>query len=212
VLLVFYVIGIVAIMALIRRRPASWPLWATGVYVALYALYASVSPLYIEPLLNRFTPLPDGATKEAILSLARANGVPAANVYVKDASRQSVVLNAQVSGFAGTARITLDDNTIANTPADEVELVMAHEIGHYVLRHVFKETVLHGIVMGIGFLFIAWAMRGLVARYGARWEGHGPGDAATLPLFTVPITADTLSLLISRCTSDTARCGLASSL
>lgn len=183
VLLVFYVVGIVAIMALIRRRPASWPLWATGVYVALYALYAFVSPLYIEPLLNRFTPLPDGATKEAILSLARANGVPAANVYVKDASRQSVVLNAQVSGFAGTARITLDDNTIANTPADEVELVMAHEIGHYVLRHVFKETVLHGIVMGIGFLFIAWAMRGLVARYGARWEGHGPGDAATLPLF-----------------------------
>ena len=181
--LAFYVVGIVAIMAIIRRRPNAWPAWATLIYVALSATYTVLSPLYIEPLFNRFTPLPDGGAKEAILALARANGVPAGEVYVRDASRQSVVLNASVSGLGGSARITLDDNTIQRTPPAEVEMVMAHEIGHYVLRHVFKETLLHGVVMGIGFLCIAWAMRGLVARRGPRWGVAGTGDIAALPVF-----------------------------
>lgn len=181
--LIFYAVGIVAIMALIRRRPQSWPAWATLVYVALYATYSLVSPLYIAPLFNQYTQLPDGPAKERILSLARANGVPADGVYVRDASRQSVILNASVSGLMGTARITLDDNTVLTTPPAELELVMAHEIGHYVLRHVFKETVLHGLVIGVGFLFIAGSMRRLLARYGKRWRVTGAGDVAALPVF-----------------------------
>lgn len=181
--LIFYAVGIVAIMALIRRRPQSWPAWATLVYVALYATYSLVSPLYIAPLFNQYTQLPDGPARERILSLARANGVPADGVYVRDASRQSVILNASVSGLMGTARITLDDNTVLTTPPAELELVMAHEIGHYVLRHVFKETVLHGLVIGVGFLFIAGSMRRLLARYGKRWRVTGAGDVAALPVF-----------------------------
>lgn len=181
--LIFYAVGIVAIMALIRRRPQSWPAWATLVYVALYATYSLVSPLYIAPLFNQYTQLPDGPAKERILSLARANGVPADGVYVRDASRQSVILNASVSGLMGTARITLDDNTVLTTPPAELELVMAHEIGHYVLRHVFKETVLQGLVIGVGFLFIAGSMRRLLARYGKRWRVTGAGDVAALPVF-----------------------------
>ena len=181
--LIFYAVGIVAIMALIRRRPQSWPAWATLVYVALYATYSLVSPLYIATLFNQYTQLPDGPARERILSLARANGVPADGVYVRDASRQSVILNASVSGLMGTARITLDDNTVLTTPPAELELVMAHEIGHYVLRHVFKETVLHGLVIGVGFLFIAGSMRRLLARYGKRWRVTGAGDVAALPVF-----------------------------
>lgn len=181
--LIFYAVGIVAIMALIRRRPQSWPAWATLVYVALYATYSLVSPLYIAPLFNQYTQLPDGPARERILSLARANGVPADGVYVRDASRQSVILNASVSGLMGTARITLDDNTVLTTPPAELELVMAHEIGHYVLRHVFKETVLQGLVIGVGFLFIAGSMRRLLARYGKRWRVTGAGDVAALPVF-----------------------------
>ena len=181
--LIFYAVGIVAIMALIRRRPQSWPAWATLVYFALYATYSLVSPLYIAPLFNQYTQLPDGPARERILSLARANGVPADGVYVRDASRQSVILNASVSGLMGTARITLDDNTVLTTPPAELELVMAHEIGHYVLRHVFKETVLQGLVIGVGFLFIAGSMRRLLARYGKRWRVTGAGDVAALPVF-----------------------------
>jgi STE24 endopeptidase len=180
--LVFYVVGIVAIVALIRRQPRAWPALATIVYVALYATYTLASPIFIEPLFNQYTQLPDGPARDRILSLARANGVPADGVYVKDASRQSVILNASVSGIAGTARITLDDNTVQTTPPAELEMVMAHEIGHYVLRHVFKETVFFGLVMAAGFVFIAWALRALVARHGERWLLSGVGDAATIPL------------------------------
>jgi STE24 endopeptidase len=180
--LVFYVIGIVAILALIRRQPRAWPVPATLVYIALYATYTLLSPAVIAPMFNRYAQLPDGPARDRILSLARANGVPADGVYVKDASRQSVILNASVSGIAGTARITLDDNTVQATPSAELEMVMAHEIGHYVLGHVFKENVLLGLVMGAGFLWIAWSLRALVARRGERWQLSGVGDPATIPL------------------------------
>ena len=179
---VFNVVGLVAIMALIRRQPTTWMLWATLVYVALYATYVIVSPLWIEPLLNRYTPLPDGPTRDAVLSLARANGVPADEVYVKDASRQSVILNAQVTGIGATARITLDDNTISSTPRSEIEFVMAHEIGHYVLRHIVKSIVFAGVTMGIGFLLIAWGLRRLTRWKAASWRVADAGDIAALPL------------------------------
>ena len=181
--LVFYVVGIVAIMALVRRQPRVWPALATLVYVALYATYTLVSPVFIEPLFNEFTQLRDGPARDHILSLARANGVATDGVYVKDASRQSVIFNASVSGVAGTARITLNDNTVESTPPAELEMVMAHEIGHYVLHHVFKQTIFLGLVMGAGFLFVAWAMRTLVARRGAQWGLAGVGDPAIIPLF-----------------------------
>ena len=86
---VFYIVGIVVIYALIRRRPASWTGFATAVYAALTIIFVLLAPQYIEPLFNRITPMADGPQKQAILSLARANGVPADNVFVQDASRQS---------------------------------------------------------------------------------------------------------------------------
>jgi STE24 endopeptidase len=183
VITVFYIVGVVAIMALIRRSPRAWAAWATLVYFVLSSFYVLISPQYIEPLFNRITPLADGAAKQAILSLARANGVPADDVFVRDASRQGVLLNAHVSGIAGTAQIVLDDNTIANTPEAEFKLVMAHEIGHYVLAHVPKEIVFDTLVMGAGFLFIGWGSQRLLLRFGRQWQVDGLGDVGVLPLF-----------------------------
>ena len=175
----FYVVGIVVIMALIRRRPRTWVPWATAVYVLLSGLYTLIAPNYIEPLFNRISPLGEGPAKTAILSLARANGVPVRDVYVRDASRQSELLDAHVTGLGGTARIVLDDNTIARTPLPEVLLVMGHEIGHYVLRHLEKGIVFDGVVMGMGFLLIAWALPVLLGRFGRRWRLAGPEDPGT---------------------------------
>ncbi len=179
----FYIVGVVAIYALIRRRPQSWTGWATAVYAILSAVFVLIGPQYIDPLFNKMTPMADGPQKQAILSLARANGVPASEVFVQDASRQSVLLDAHVSGFGGTARIVLDDNTIAATPEREVEMVMAHEIGHYVLSHVAKGIVFDTLLTGIGFLFVGWGLQRLLGRFGPRWEVGGPGDIGGLPLF-----------------------------
>jgi STE24 endopeptidase len=183
VLTVFYTVGIVVIMALIRSRPGSWVGWATVVYFVLSGAYIVGSPLYIEPLFNRMTPLAEGTIKQRILSLARANGVPVDNVFVRDASHQSVLLDAHVSGFAGTAQIVLDDNTIADTPQPEVEFVMAHEIGHYALAHVPKELVLDTLLMGLGFLFISWSSRRLIGRFGSHWGINTLADTSAIPLF-----------------------------
>ena len=183
VISVFFVVGIALIMALIRRRPRAWAGWATLVYLVLSSLFILISPQYIEPLFNKITPLADGPEKRAILSLARANGVPAHDVYVADASRQSNLLNAHVSGFAGSARIVLDDNTIAATPKPEFEMVMAHELGHYVLAHVVKSIVFNTLIAGLGFLFVGWFAQQLIVRHGRRWQVESLGDTTAIPLF-----------------------------
>lgn len=182
ILTAFYVVGVVAIMALIRRREDTWPGWAAGVYVVLSSTYVLISPTVIEPLFNTLTPLTPGPQKEMILSLARANGVPASDVFVQDASRQSSLLNAHVSGFAGTAQIVLDDNTIVGTSDSEIKFVMAHEIGHYVLAHTVKGIVFDAVVTGIGMFLVAWGMRRLIGRFGRRWRIAGAGDIGALPV------------------------------
>jgi STE24 endopeptidase len=179
---VFAIVGVTLVMALIRRRPRSWVAWATVVYLVLSSFYVLIEPQYIEPLFNRFTPLADGPAKQAILSLAKANGVPASDVLVRDASRQSELLNAHVSGIGGTAQIVLDDNTVAQTPKAEFEFVMAHEIGHYVLAHIPKDIVFDTLVMGLGFLFIGWGSQRLISRYGRRWRVDGIGDTGAMPV------------------------------
>lgn len=178
----FNIVGAVVILALIRRRPQAWAAWATAVYGALSVAFVLLSPQFIEPLLNHLTPMSEGPQKRAILSLARANGVPAEDVFVQDASRQSALLNAHVSGLGGAARIVLDDNTIAQTPDAEVRLVMAHEIGHYVLAHVPKGNVFDTLQMGVGFLVVAWSARRLVAVFGRRWGVVSLGDVGALPV------------------------------
>ena len=87
-----------------------------------------------------------------------------------------------MTGIGATARITLDDNTIASTPRREVEFVMAHEIGHYVLRHIGKSIVFSGLAMGIGFLLIAWGLRRLIGWKGPSWGLADAGDVAAVPL------------------------------
>jgi STE24 endopeptidase len=127
--------------------------------------------------------LADGPRKEAILSLARGTGVPAEDVFVQDASRQSTLLNAHVSGIGGTVRIVLDDITIERTPETVVSMIMAHEIGHYVLAHGEELLVFNTIVMGLGFLVIGWASSRLLNRCGSRWEIRDLGDVGALPIF-----------------------------
>jgi STE24 endopeptidase len=179
----FISVGVVVFYLLIRRRPRSWAIWATGVYAVLSCVFIILAPQYIAPLFNSITPMTDGPQKQEILSLARANGVPAADVFVQNGSRQSELLNAHVSGFGGAAQIVLDDNTIAKTPHAEVRLVMSHEIGHYVLAHVAKGIVFDTLVTGFGFLFVGWVGTRLITRFGSRWHVTGLSDNGALPIF-----------------------------
>ena len=114
--------------------------------------------------------------------LARANGIRDADVVVGNASRQSRVLNAHVSGFGGTTRISIDDNTLEQTSPAMLSAVVAHEIGHFVLSHETLWIVSDSLIMAAGLGFIALGLRWLVRRVGPRWGIRGPGDIASLPI------------------------------
>jgi STE24 endopeptidase len=153
------------------------------VFFAVIAM--GVSPVFIEPLFNTYTPLKDESIRGPILRLARANGIPAADVFVVDASKQTTRVSANVAGFLGTQRIALNDNLLKRCSLAEIESVMGHEMGHYVLNHVYKGIVEFGVLIVIGFAFLRWSFDRVSARWGSRWGIAGIADVAGLPLIAL---------------------------
>lgn len=166
----------------IRVARESWWLWGAGLTIAFDILVAVIWPVFIAPLFNHYTPLPESPLKAQILSLARANDVPAANVWLVDASRQSNRVSANVSGFLGTTRITLNDNLIKQGSPDEVLAVMGHEMGHYVMGHVTRGILMDALVILIGFAFLNLGFLWAVELFGGQWQVRKVADVAGLPL------------------------------
>jgi STE24 endopeptidase len=175
-------LALVVLYAVFRRAPRTWWLWGTGVGMVFLVFVVAVAPVYVAPLFNDYQPVPAGPVRDAVLSMARANGVPADEVYVFDASRQTKRISANVSGLFGTMRVSLNDNLLNRTPPEGVEAVMAHELGHYVLNHTVRHLVSFGLVLLAGAAFVAWAFNRVVARLGQRWDVRGVADPAGLPL------------------------------
>jgi len=176
-------LGILILYAAIRRTGASWWAWATALVALFLIIGVALGPVFISPLFNKYTALPPGAVRENILRMARANGVPADNVYYFDASRQSKRISANVSGLGSTIRVSLNDNLLRRCSPAEIQAVMGHELGHYVLNHIVKMLVFFVVLLGVGFKLVDWTFRRLVARYGRGWGIAGPADVGGLPLF-----------------------------
>ena len=173
---------LVPLFALVRRLGKNWWLWGAAVSILFLAFVDLIAPVYIFPLFNKYTKLQDAHIKDPILSMARANGIPATEVYEFDASRQSNRVSANVSGFAGTLRISLNDNLLKRCTLPEIETTMGHEMGHYVLNHAYKGLVMIGVVIVIGFAFLNWGINYALARWGERWGIRDITDIAVLPL------------------------------
>jgi STE24 endopeptidase len=173
---------IVPLFGLIRHLGKNWWVWGATLTIAFSALVSLIAPVYIAPLFNKYTALEDRRIKEPILSMARANGIPATHVYEFDASRQSDRVSANVSGFAGTLRISLNDNLLKRCTLPEIETTMGHEMGHYVLDHAYKGLVMYGVLIVIGFAFLNWGINFSLARWGEKWDVRGITDIAVLPL------------------------------
>jgi STE24 endopeptidase len=167
------------IHSLIRRAPQGW--WVAGTVVTVIGMTVMITlaPVFIEPLFNKYTPLPDSPVKQAVLSMARANGVPADNVYLVDASRQSKRISANVAGLFGTTRVALNDNLMQQDP-DEIRAVMGHELGHYVLNHVWKSLGFFTLLIAASFMIMGRGLAALVAGPGRRWGLAGMDDPAIL--------------------------------
>jgi STE24 endopeptidase len=178
----------VVIYAVLRRATRTWWIWGSVVTVLFQMLGALIAPVYIFPLFNTYTKLADPRVTAPILSMARANGIPASEVYEVNASRQSTRVSANVSGFLGTERITLNDNLLRRGSLPEIKAVMGHEMGHYVLNHVYKGILFFGVVVVMGFALLRWSVGRVLGRWGAAWGLRGVDDVAALPLLGLLVT------------------------
>ena len=183
--LILGAILIVPLFGLVRRLGQNWWVWGSILMIAFFAFVSLIEPVYLAPLFNHYKTLQDPHVKDPILSMARANGIPATNVYEFDASKQSNRVSANVGGFAGTLRISLNDNLLNRCTLPEIETTMGHEMGHYVLNHEYKGLVMIGVVIVIGFAVLNWGITFGLARWGQSWEIRGITDVAVLPLAVI---------------------------
>jgi len=185
ILLVNVVLGGIVSMALfgvVRQLPTTWWTWGAAVSIVFLIFFIMIAPVFIFPLLNKFTVLEDPKITQPILSMARANGIPAQKVYQMDASRQTTRMSANVSGFGRTMRITLNDNLLRRGSREEIQSIMGHEMGHYVLHHIGKDILYFSVVIATFFAVLRWSLDRTLGRWGERWKIRGIGDTAVLPL------------------------------
>jgi STE24 endopeptidase len=175
-------LALCALYAVLRKAPRTWWVWGAVVSLLFVIVGVAIAPVFIEPLFNKYTELTDPTLREPILSLARANGIPAEHVYVVDASRQTNRVSANVAGLFGTLRIALNDNLLKRTSKAGIESVMGHEMGHYVLHHIAEMILFLGVVLVAGFAFLRSSFDRVLARWGGRWGVRGITDPAGLPL------------------------------
>ncbi len=175
----------VPLFGLVRRVGKNWWVWGAVLMIVFGAFVSLIAPVYIAPLFNKYKSLENVRVKDSILQMARANGIPARDVYEFDASRQSNRVSANVSGFASTMRISLNDTLLKRCTLPEIETTMGHEMGHYVLNHEYKGLVISGVLILIGFAFVNWGINFALARWGSAWDIRGITDVAVLPLAAI---------------------------
>jgi STE24 endopeptidase len=186
--LVMTAVVLLVVFAVIRRAPRTWWLWGTVALVALTVFAVVLQPLFIEPLFNKYTPMQAGPLKEQILAMANANHIPAKNVWVVDASKQSKRISANVAGLGPTIRIALNDNLLNRSTPAEVKAVMGHEMGHYVLNHVWQLIGAFAFIFLIGALILWRVTPWVLSRWGQSWRVESAADPAVVPLFALILT------------------------
>jgi STE24 endopeptidase len=168
---------------IIRAARKTWWIWGSVVTIGFAAVMSMAFPVFIAPMFNQSDPMPQSELRDSIIAMAQANGVPADNVYVYDRSRQTNSISANVSGFGPTTRISLADTLLERGSPEAVRAVMAHEIGHYVLRHNISGLIFSSMIILFSFAFVhftfAWASKN------ERWGIRDISDPAGLPLIMV---------------------------
>jgi len=175
-------IAFTGLYAILRRVPNTWWVWGAIAGTGFMMVVIMISPVFLAPLINTYKPVPEGPVREAVLSLARANGIPTDNIYYYDASKQTKRISANVSGMLGTTRIALNDNLLERSSLPEIKAVMAHEMGHYVLNHSLKLTLSFSLLLLGGFIFLRWSWDWASHRFGSRFGVSSIADPAGLPL------------------------------
>jgi STE24 endopeptidase len=167
---------------LLAHSPTRWWLWTGALALPFFVLVLLVTPVYIAPLFNKFGPMNDKALEGQVLAVAAQAGVEGARVFEVNKSVDTEKVNAYVTGIGKTKRIVLWDTLLARLTPAETRFVVGHELGHYVLGHVWINILVSWALTFLG-LFAAHRTAGLVlARFGNRLGFTGLADPASMPL------------------------------
>ncbi len=180
--LVMAAIFVPLLFLIVRKYKRTWWIWGSIASFVITVIAVAIGPVFLQPIFNKVERLNDPKITAPILRLAHANGIPTNDVWQIDASKQTNRMSANVSGFANTMRITLNDNLLRRGSPEEIQAVMGHEMGHYVLNHVVKELIFLIIVIFASFAYLYWGLGWALSRWGDRWKVHEVSDPAVLPL------------------------------
>jgi len=168
----------------------------TGVLTAPFLfLVMLVSPIWIDPLFNKFGPMKDKALETSILTLADYAGIEGGRVYEVDKSVDTKTVNAYVTGFMDTKRIVLWDTIIARLDRPELLFVMGHEMGHYVLGHVIKGILFFSAVIMLLLYLAHRSARAILAAFSGRFGFFRLSDVASLPLLILLVNLATVLVM-----------------
>jgi STE24 endopeptidase len=180
----FGIVLVLILFAVMRRSPGRWWLyfWFPAVLILLGLIV--VTPLVIDPLFNKFEPLskayPDLVASIEKLTKHAGVPIPPNRMFLMEASRKTKAINAYVTGLGASKRVVIWDTTIQKTSNDESLFIVGHELGHYVLGHVWQGFLLGagGLLLALYFLFrgLHWAMD----RWAREWKLYGQEDWASL--------------------------------
>lgn len=183
--LVSLVIGIpflVGVLYLMEETGPHWWLWAFLFILAFEIVMVILYPTLIAPLFNKFAPLKEGELRERILALAEKTGFRTSGIYTMDGSRRSTHSNAYFTGLGRAKRIVLFDTLVEQMTAGEGLAVLAHEIGHYKMKHIRKMLVIQGLLLFAG-LYVLSFLVGYEPLF--RAFGLGPSSHSALVLFSL---------------------------
>ncbi|MBN9320804.1 MAG: M48 family metallopeptidase, partial [Delftia acidovorans] len=190
------------VLWLMGAAGSTWWLWAWGVWMVFNLLALVLYPTLIAPLFNRFEPLADDAVKARVNALMARCGFSAQGLFVMDGSKRSAHANAYFTGFGAAKRVVFFDTLLKQLNPDEIDAVLAHELGHYRLRHITQRVLLLFALSFVGFAALGWAasQAWFFTGLGVEPDLRAPNDALALILFllVVPLFTYFLSPLAAQ--------------
>ncbi len=176
---------------ILRRSPEHWWLVAGAVFILFFVLMANLAPVLIFPIFFKFKPLENAGLVEKLVRLSERAGTRVRGVFEWKLSEKSTKANAALMGLGNTRRIIVADTLLGKFSDDEVEAVLAHELGHHVHRHIFRGLAVQTVAVFLGFYAINLAL----VHFGERFGFQGLDDFANLPLVVLVSMGVSLVLL-----------------
>lgn len=182
VMAVIVLIAVEGIYLALKKAPRTWWIYVSVVFIIFTIVLVNLAPILIMPLFNVYTPLPEGELRDRLVKLSAKANVEVGDIFTMDMSKQTKKANAMFTGLGNTKRIVLGDNLVDEFTTDEIEVVIAHEMGHNLLRHIWQGILFAAVLAAIGFFIIHLTGPRVINRFKNRLKIENMADVASLPL------------------------------